>query len=448
MTTHENQQPDNKLKIGRKLTDARRKMKLRVPSIARELHIKESYLKALESDNYLELPGRAYALGFLRTYAEYLELDADAMVREVSEAGVFETAEHLDIPSPLDQGGLPTKQVVIIALLLLILTLIAWKGYEMYAQKPVDNETVVEETIDPITENAQSIGESIEHAVDTVKEQVGSVLESVKETAAEASDKELVDETAQTVENTGEEVSTESQEVLEDIMQAVVEPSKNTAQAPKAQEQPMVIKAEKMLSEQAKEVAEEAKKAVEATRLAVSRGIAPKLNKVEDAAKSVEEDLLTEELETAETVEKTAPIVNEKPAGARIKMLAHRDVWFQIRRDGRVLINRTLQPNEAYWVRPREGQLIDVGRTSDLEIFVDGNSFGRLSNKAWNAKGVPLNADYLVSTYFAQNMQDMRNPSALLPEVEGEEVATNNARADGEEETLVNEPVKVGPQPF
>lgn len=423
MTTHENQSSDNTLKIGRKLTDTRRKKKLRIPSIARELHIKESYLKALESDNYLELPGRAYALGFLRTYAEYLELDADTMVREVSEAGVFETAEHLDIPSPLDQGGLPTKQVVVIALLLFILTLIGWKGYEMYAQKPVDNMSVTEDVVAPVSENAQNIGESLEHAVDVVKQQVGSVLKSAKQTADEAVDEDTIDNSTAAAKDMAEETKEESQQALEDITEAVADVETNSQEDAAAKE----IK--EVSAQQAEKVAEEAKEAIEATRLAVSRGIAPKLNK--------EEELVEAEETQTENSEKPAQVVNEKPAGARIQMVAHREVWFQIRHDGRVLINRTLQPNEAYWVRPRDGQLIDVGRTNDLEVIVDGNSLGRLSNEGWNAKGVPLNADYLVSTYFAQDMQNMRNPSALLP-----------VTATTQTEAAAREPVKVGPQPF
>jgi hypothetical protein len=44
--------------------------------------MREKYLKALEEDRFEELPGRAYARAFLRTYATALGLQADRFVAE------------------------------------------------------------------------------------------------------------------------------------------------------------------------------------------------------------------------------------------------------------------------------------------------------------------------------------------------------------------------------
>jgi len=47
-----------------------------------DTHIRSRYLKALEDERFDVLPGTAYVRGFLRTYAEYLGLDADPFVEE------------------------------------------------------------------------------------------------------------------------------------------------------------------------------------------------------------------------------------------------------------------------------------------------------------------------------------------------------------------------------
>ena len=47
----------------------------------RRLHIRQQYLEALEAGRINELPGNAYALGFLRTYASALGLDPNETAR-------------------------------------------------------------------------------------------------------------------------------------------------------------------------------------------------------------------------------------------------------------------------------------------------------------------------------------------------------------------------------
>ena len=47
--------------------------------------LRSTYLAALEEERYYDLPGRAYARAFLRTYATVLDLDADTLVAEFDE---------------------------------------------------------------------------------------------------------------------------------------------------------------------------------------------------------------------------------------------------------------------------------------------------------------------------------------------------------------------------
>ena len=42
--------------------------------------IRSKYLKALEDEDYCVLPGGVYTVGFLRSYARFLDLDAESLV--------------------------------------------------------------------------------------------------------------------------------------------------------------------------------------------------------------------------------------------------------------------------------------------------------------------------------------------------------------------------------
>ncbi|PFX11287.1 hypothetical protein AWC38_SpisGene25080 [Stylophora pistillata] len=73
------------LPVGEILKSARLKRKGTLPRIAAALKIRQVYLKALEEENTSELPELVFTLGFLRSYALYLGLDAQALVERYQE---------------------------------------------------------------------------------------------------------------------------------------------------------------------------------------------------------------------------------------------------------------------------------------------------------------------------------------------------------------------------
>ena len=70
------------ISAGRALSAARKKKRLRYKKLSSELNIDESYLVALEEDNFELIPGgEAYVKGFLRSYAKKLDLDPDEIIQ-------------------------------------------------------------------------------------------------------------------------------------------------------------------------------------------------------------------------------------------------------------------------------------------------------------------------------------------------------------------------------
>jgi cytoskeleton protein RodZ len=68
--------------IGSSLREARMRRQLELSQVEQDTRIRARYLMALEEDRFEALPGLAYAKGFLRTYADYLGLDAQRFVDE------------------------------------------------------------------------------------------------------------------------------------------------------------------------------------------------------------------------------------------------------------------------------------------------------------------------------------------------------------------------------
>src|SRR3990172_1445536 len=61
--------------IGQTLADARRKRKVTVKDVEKAIKIRAKYISALEQDAFDQISGEAYVVGFLKTYAQWLEID-------------------------------------------------------------------------------------------------------------------------------------------------------------------------------------------------------------------------------------------------------------------------------------------------------------------------------------------------------------------------------------
>jgi hypothetical protein len=68
--------------IGTSLREARLRQGLDFPELEQATKIRGKYLRALEDENFSQLPAQTYVKGFLRTYAEYLGLDGQLYVDE------------------------------------------------------------------------------------------------------------------------------------------------------------------------------------------------------------------------------------------------------------------------------------------------------------------------------------------------------------------------------
>jgi cytoskeletal protein RodZ len=67
-------------RFGETLRAQREKKGITLEQAASDTRIREKFLKALEDSDYRTLPGAVYTKGFLRNYAEYLELPTEELV--------------------------------------------------------------------------------------------------------------------------------------------------------------------------------------------------------------------------------------------------------------------------------------------------------------------------------------------------------------------------------
>ena len=83
--------------IGSTLRETRIRKKIDITTVEEATKIRAKYLRAIENEEWGVLPGPTYVKTFLRTYAQYLGLDAHLLVDEY--AARFEEPEELELPA-------------------------------------------------------------------------------------------------------------------------------------------------------------------------------------------------------------------------------------------------------------------------------------------------------------------------------------------------------------
>lgn len=125
------------LTLGVVLQQARQAKHMKLPSISKKLRIKEVYLESLEKGDYSVFPALVYGVGFLRSYASFLDLDPDEMIARFHKETSDIKEEPLDMPRSHDAKILPSKKVTVISLLLLFFLYLIWNWYQIVTTDPL-----------------------------------------------------------------------------------------------------------------------------------------------------------------------------------------------------------------------------------------------------------------------------------------------------------------------
>ena len=102
--------------LGTMMREMRENLGHELDEVARDLRIRLVYLEAIESGCLSDLPGNAYVSGFLRSYSDFLGLEGNEIVRRFKKAGAeISSQPQLHLPSPVEEGRLPTASILLVA---------------------------------------------------------------------------------------------------------------------------------------------------------------------------------------------------------------------------------------------------------------------------------------------------------------------------------------------
>tara|TARA_B100000315_G_scaffold254809_1_gene296658 strand:- start:6718 stop:8226 length:1509 start_codon:yes stop_codon:yes gene_type:complete len=236
----------NGTSIGDLLRASRNRRDEELREVSDALRIRQVYLEAIENNKFEELPGTIYAIGFIRTYAEYLGLDGEEVVRRYkSESTSAERMQDLTFPSLVPEHGIPGGAIVMLGLVLAAIGYGSWyyvstknifvteqvpavpeKLAAIVGEKPVATEPIKTAEEQTSAANAAPVDNSSEKSEDQTEAKpeetpVATPVATPIETGQNVKIEEVVKDAAQPVENIAEKISEEVKVKTEDKVEEV-----------------------------------------------------------------------------------------------------------------------------------------------------------------------------------------------------------------------------------
>src|SRR5271167_4298164 len=186
-------------RVGADLCAARQRLGWSLEAVAAALRIRLPFLEALEGGRIADLPGNAYAIGFLRTYAATLGLDPDELTRRFrAEAAEVNCLTELSFPAPVPSRGVPAGAVVLLGVVLAVGAYIGWYRLSGNGALPPEVVPPVPARLAPLAERATPPAAVTQFSPNSpvsgspASSSVGSPPVTSKSTASQSADSQLV----------------------------------------------------------------------------------------------------------------------------------------------------------------------------------------------------------------------------------------------------------------
>ncbi len=128
-----------------------------VAGVSRQLRIRAVYITAIEEGRLYDLPGTAYAVGFVRAYADYLGLDGNAIVGDYREE-LAQRSRQNDLVWPAEEAvqKFPGGTILVICALIAVAGYAGW----YYATQPGGTGFQLIDAVPEYIKKATGVGEA------------------------------------------------------------------------------------------------------------------------------------------------------------------------------------------------------------------------------------------------------------------------------------------------
>ena len=374
------EEPGGAAEIGSELRGQREARGYTLDDVQGYLRIRRNYLEALEAGRFEDLPGTTYLMGFARSYARFLELDADDIVTRVRASQSEDQPRYsLSLPASGREGSLAGVATLLVAVAAVALAIGGWYYFSSNNLSITDLGRLFEDnpaaTPDPLGPAPPEDEPAAADAAPPGGEPDSNLAPSAAgspDTAGQASEPPPADSTETAPRNRTENAPADGTETAP-ADSAEAAPANGTEAAPADGDR-------------------EAQVAAEAPDPAPGGTAAPTTSQSAES---------TPAAAPAETPPDPSPASQpaaepEAPAGdgatPQVVLQATGETFIALRTpDGEIFLSRLLRAGEAYEIPPEHPNLIlDTGNAGTLRIVVDGRTLPPLGAVGAVIRNVPL----------------------------------------------------------
>ena len=143
--------------LGAMMREMRENLGHDLESVASDLRIRLVYIEAIEAGRLSDLPDNAYVSGFLRAYSNFLGLDGAEIVRRFKMAGAeISTQTHLHLPSPVEEGRLPTASILLVAAVIAAAAYGGWYYLSFADKNPIETVAKLPRELSNLVDGARN----------------------------------------------------------------------------------------------------------------------------------------------------------------------------------------------------------------------------------------------------------------------------------------------------
>jgi cytoskeletal protein RodZ len=352
-----------KRSIGEALRRQRAALGLDLSEVATVLKVKPVYLAAIEEGRPDQLPGATYALGFVRSYSDYLGLDSAEILRRFKlEAECLDAKPDLTFPMPLSERSLPSGRTLLLAIFFAICGYGVWYHLSIVERSRPERVTEVPAALlraEPGSgreSKATASAASVSSAIGGYSPREGSHT-SIKPENLSAQTNPLA--TAATIPGAAGEGFSGPGSVT--ISKTAKGPGGAPSLTPAAVGEEFSGPGSVAIGETAKAPAGPPSPTPASTQAPAAASPAAASSPIEALAATVPPQ------------SGTAKAYGELDGPSRVTVRANADSWIQIRSaDRAVLFTGLLKSGDTYRVPERPGLLMRAGNAGGLDIIVDG----------------------------------------------------------------------------
>ncbi len=358
--------------VGTLLCATRMRLGRDLQLVAQLLHIRYSYLVAIEDGRYEDLPGQAYAVGFVRAYADHLGLDGAEVVRRFKEenAGISQKIPF-EFPIPTPDSGVPSGALLLLAVVFGMIVYGSWYSIAGSDRSAIQLIQEVPNRLMALLENGmQGPAAPVERPVDPEQIEATALADTSGSSELSSARPEDSDppESAELIEDT----------VISDEESMVDTTSGSSSVAPIQPESSLDANEERNVSDaNLEELPPSENTDDDASVGEEDLNPSPGNERDDGSAGSISD----ETLDSGQT---------DGSSGSVVELRAISDSWIQLREGNNLVLTRLLREGETFRVPEQAGLTLMSGNAGGLEVLVDGEVMAPLGEEGAIVRGLPI----------------------------------------------------------